>query len=324
MIAQRFQRWVGIPFRFRVPSGTAQVGVISGADFRRGHVSHQGKPAWAGHPRGRMKHGHSNSGRSDVTPRARAPEPKAPDWSPDKTVRILRQQLNELQKMKGRSYREIENELRAWDQFTASALVHGFGEDSANEHNFATARSAGQWRIGGMPESQIQRNYQLRIDRYEAALNSSIKELEYMLPEQELTGAYEPGDEYAFYRDLKTILATARADVLIVDKYLNVDVFDVYVDGIQQSAMLRVLSNRPSDSALLVMKKYASGRPFELRTSNEVHDRVIFADGRCWVIGQSIKDAAKKKPTYIVEVDSSRMLPIYEDIWSRSEALIRS
>lgn len=91
----------------------------------------------------------------------------------------------ELQKLKGRNYREIENELRTWDQFTANAIVHGFGEGSANENNFVSARSAGRWRMGGMPERQIQRNYQLRIDRYESALNSSIKELEYMLPEQE-------------------------------------------------------------------------------------------------------------------------------------------
>ena len=259
-----------------------------------------------------------------MSPRARAPEPKAPDWPPDKTVRILRQQLSDLQKLKGHSYREIENELRTWDQFTASVLAHGFGEGSANEDNFARARSAGAWRIGGMPESQIQRNYQLRIEQYEAALTSSIKELEYMLPEQDLRGAYEPGDEYAFYKDLKGILATAKSDVLIVDNYLSVGVFDMYVEGIQQSATLRILSNRPGETLLAIMKKYSSGRKFELRTSTEIHDRVILADGRCWVIGQSIKDAAKKKPTYIVEVDSRRMLPIYEDIWSRSIALIKS
>jgi len=35
-------------------------------------------------------------------------------------------------------------------------------------------------------------------------LRSSITELELMMPEPQLTGAYQPGDEYEFYRDLKT------------------------------------------------------------------------------------------------------------------------
>jgi hypothetical protein len=54
----------------------------------------------------------------------------------------------------------------------------------------------------------------------------------------------------------------------------------------------------------------------------DVHDRVVFADERCWVIGQSIKDAAQKKPTYIVELDAEPMKRIYEDIWSRSQLVI--
>jgi hypothetical protein len=145
-----------------------------------------------------------------------------------------------------------------------------------------------------------------------------------MLPEQELTGAYEPGDQYAFYRDLKAIIATAAEDVLIVDNYLDTEVFDVYAEAIRPSATLRVLTSRPNDSLLLVMKKYASGRTFELRSSPDVHDRLVVADGRCWVIGQSIKDAAKKKPTYIVEVDARRMLPIYEEIWRRSTPIVKN
>ena len=44
------------------------------------------------------------------------------------------------------------------------------------------------------------------------------------------------------------------------------------------------------------------------------------ADG--WVIGQSIKDAAKKKPTYIIQHDEPLMRNIYEDIWNKATVLI--
>jgi hypothetical protein len=254
----------------------------------------------------------------------RTPEPRGPDWPPEKTLRVLKQQREELKQFKGRNYREIENELRTWDQFTVSVLTHGFGEDSTNETNFVRARSAGQWRIGGMPEAQIQRNYQLRIELYEAALNSSIKELEFMLPEQELQGAYQPGDEYAFYKDLKSILATARTDVLIVDNYLDTGIFEIYVETIELGIKVRILTDQPRGNLVLIAQKYSSRGSFELKGSKEVHDRVVFVDERCWVVGQSIKDAARTKPTYIIEFDAQRMQPIYEDIWMRATTLVKS
>jgi hypothetical protein len=48
----------------------------------------------------------------------------------------------------------------------------------------------------------------------------------------------------------------------------------------------------------------------------------LFVDHRCWVIGQSIKDAAKKKPTYIIEVAEAEQRSIYEPIWKSATALI--
>jgi hypothetical protein len=41
-----------------------------------------------------------------------------------------------------------------------------------------------------------------------------------------------------------------------------------------------------------------------------------------WLSGQSLKDAAKKKPTYIVEHDEPLMRVIYEDIWAKASTLI--
>ena len=38
----------------------------------------------------------------------------------------------------------------------------------------------------------------------------------------------------------------------------------------------------------------------ELKKTKKIHDRVIFIDNMaCWVVGQSLKDAAKAKPTYL-------------------------
>ena len=76
----------------------------------------------------------------------------------------------------------------------------------------------------------------------------------------------------------------------------------------------------PKDVKTLALK-YAAGGNFAFRSSNSIHDRVLFADGRVWLTGQSLKDAAKKKPTYIVEHDEPLMRTVYEDIWNKATVI---
>jgi hypothetical protein len=156
-------------------------------------------------------------------------------------------------------------------------------------------------------------------------LKSSLAELELMMPEPELAGAYEPGDEYPFYRDLKTIVGFPNADLFIIDNYLDTQLFDVYMENVALSVAVRVLTGQVSDSLRVVAEKYSKRGNFELRSSKDVHDRVVFSDARCWVIGQSIKDAARKKPTYIVEHSgAAAMKSIYEAAWASATVIVKS
>jgi uncharacterized protein (UPF0303 family) len=44
----------------------------------------------------------------------------------------------------------------------------------------------------------------------------------------------------------------------------------------------------------------------------------------CWVLGQSIKDAAAKKATYLAPLSpdvSSTKLGLYEDVWKQASAI---
>jgi hypothetical protein len=156
-------------------------------------------------------------------------------------------------------------------------------------------------------------------------LRSSLAELELMMPEPELAGSYEPGDEYQFYRDLKTIVGFATADLFIIDNYLDTQIFDVYMENVAPSVTVRVLTSQVSDPLRAVAEKFSKRGNFELRSSKDVHDRVVFADDRCWVIGQSIKDAARKKPTYIVEHSgAATMKSVYEGIWASAMVIVKS
>jgi len=95
--------------------------------------------------------------------------------------------------------------------------------------------------------------------------------------------------------------------------------------NVAPSVAVRVLTNQVSEPLRVVAEKYAKGARLELRSSKDVHDRVVFADDRCWVIGQSIKDAARKKPTYIVEHSgAATMRNIYEGIWASAAVVVKS
>ena len=255
------------------------------------------------------------------------PQPKGPTWTPEQTLRVLKQQLEKLETLKGKSYREIQNDEEVWAQTTQAVMINGFGERSHNLSNYYSARSAGQRSMMGTSEHQQQINYDLRIAGYESTLKSSIAEIEVILPEAQMRGAYDAGDEYAFYKDLKDILARANTDIFIVDNYLNTEFFELYVATARPGVSFRILTDQIRGNLDAVAKKYAASHGIELRSGTAVHDRHIFIDDRCWTVGQSIKDAAKKKPTYMVELSAglvATMRKIYEDLWTRSTVVVKS
>lgn len=254
------------------------------------------------------------------------PEGTPADLAPERAHSLLKQQLEKLQELKGRNYLEADATEDEWYQVTETIVRRAFGNENPNYNNFRHARSSGVYQAipygGGVPHGRNQRNYQARISSYETALRSCIAVLELDLPDTGIKGAYEPGQEYEFYADLTSCLKLAQKEIFVVDPYLSTEIFDVYAQAIPRSVQFRLLSaNVPSDVQALA-HKYATGGNFGFRTTNAIHDRVLFADAHVWVIGQSIKDAAKKKPTYIVEFEEPVMRPIYEGLWNSANVLI--
>jgi len=257
-------------------------------------------------------------------PRRQTPPPKPPDFLPEKTYAALKRQLAALERLRGRNYREAHDEETEWKNLTLNIITHGFGEESNNVSQFHNAKWAGAHHMAGMSAALLQSNFEKRVEAFGAMLRSSIAELELMLPEPEPAGAYEPGDEYQFYRDLKTIIGFAKSELFIIDNYLDTQLFDIYMEKVQRSVFVKVLTNSVNESLRLVAEKFSRRGGFELRSSRDAHDRVIFADERCWVIGQSIKDAARQKPTYIVEHSGAGIMRrMYHEIWASATVVIK-
>jgi hypothetical protein len=251
------------------------------------------------------------------------PSVSPPDLPPEKAHPLLKGQLATLQELKGQTYREARATEDEWFNLTERLVLRSFGSGSTNYSRFRAARSAGERFLSAFTDEardnlMNQRNFEARLQAYEPVLKSSITELELDLPDKEINGVYEPGEEYEFYKDITGCLSLAQREIFVIDPYLSVEIFDVYACAIPRTVVFRLLSaNVPPDVRTLA-QKYASGGNFEFRSTNAIHDRVLFADGHVWLTGQSLKDAAKRKPTYIVEHDETLMRPVYEQIWQAS------
>ena len=263
-------------------------------------------------------------------PTRRTPPPTPADLSPERAYAALSKQLESLQRLKDVHYKEGEPKEKEWAQLTGNIIARAFASDSPNRSHFGHARSAGDYFVttdfgyAGEDHALNQRNYMARIRAYEGVLNSCLAELRLDFPEPEIQSVFEPGQEYEFYSAVKTILGFAGKEIFIVDPYINAEMFDVYAGSIPRTVSFRLLSNAAKFPAavLALAQKYATGGNFQLRSSADIHDRVIFADNRAWVCGQSLKDAAKTKPTYIIELDEPLMRRIYEEVWDAATNLV--
>lgn len=154
-----------------------------------------------------------------------------------------------------------------------------------------------------------------------------LYELEIQYPEENKKQVYAAGEAYDFYNDFRSEVLRAKSSIFLIDPYANEEVFNLYVERLPKSVSCRVLLGKIDNNLRTVIGKLglSATRSVEVRQSKAIHDRVVFIDGmKCWIMGQSIKDAAKRKPTYLVELPEDlapEKLSYYESIWSSARAL---
>ncbi|MGH8214870.1 MAG: hypothetical protein ACREPZ_04155 [Rhodanobacteraceae bacterium] len=157
-------------------------------------------------------------------------------------------------------------------------------------------------------------------------LNRAIADLELRVPRDGQV-TFAAGQVYDFFRELNKVIASAEASIFIVDPYLDSTVFDHYLTSRREKVAVRLLVHKNADGIASARNKYVQqhGSILEIRKCNKIHDRVIFIDGYvCWIVGQSLKDAAKAKPTYLVPLAPdvvATKLQDYETIWSAAEKI---
>lgn len=157
-------------------------------------------------------------------------------------------------------------------------------------------------------------------------LHRAIADIEFKVPSNAQV-SFDAGDVYDFFKALNKVIASAKKSLFIIDPYLDHTVFDHYLNSRKEGVSVRLLVNKNAIDLLPSSEKYIEqfGNILQIKKSKLLHDRVIFVDEyACWLIGQSLKDAAKAKPTYLVplspDVVSAKMAN-YEEIWVHANEL---
>ena len=142
--------------------------------------------------------------------------------------------------------------------------------------------------------------------------------------------AFAPGERYDFFKALSAAVGSATKSIFIIDAYLDGQIFDSYISGLPKGVSIRLLTGTKHEvpaklKPAVVNYNQQHGQIAEVKVSGEIHDRVLFIDNlSCWVMGQSIKDAAKAKPTYLLllPADIAELkLSHYEPIWNNASVL---
>ena len=138
---------------------------------------------------------------------------------------------------------------------------------------------------------------------------------------------FAPGAVYDFFKTFRALTQSAKSDLFIIDPYLDPEIFDAYLLGVAPSVSVRLLANKYKDDLKAASAKFSSQNKhvIEIRASNSLHDRVIFIDSTaCWVLGASIRDAAKAKMTYLTPLSEdvvSAKLAHYNNSWASASAI---
>jgi len=152
-------------------------------------------------------------------------------------------------------------------------------------------------------------------------------------------GTFLPiGGFFTLYEACRGALGSAKTSILLVDPYIDNTVLARFGALIPPGVSLRLLSNTKQvqnnngliDAICEWKRQFSNEKPVEFRLAppSALHDRVILVDGgkAGWVVGQSVKDATGKSPTYFLKLPGEILEPkasYYEQLWSHAEVAVK-
>lgn len=116
---------------------------------------------------------------------------------------------------------------------------------------------------------------------------------------------------------VRELVAAATTDLLVVDPYVGLGTLDCLRDV---TVSIRLLTgNHPqaieADFERAITSFIDEGHNLMVRRAKALHDRHLTFNGRCWLVGSSLKDAGKK-PFHCIEIiDKATVVTDLESRW---------
>lgn len=129
---------------------------------------------------------------------------------------------------------------------------------------------------------------------------------------------FSKGSAHSFDKFLRKVFKKAKKNVDIADTYVTGNIFDNLLDEIPKVVPLRFLYGKDNGGFISKSQRFAKEYSFQSKESKQFHDRFVIVDNRGYIIGPSLKDAADKKPTTLVvlnSIDSKELSGLFFDLW---------
>lgn len=131
------------------------------------------------------------------------------------------------------------------------------------------------------------------------------------------------GRPYDAFQIIEKILLSAKKRIYIIDPYVDQSLFSLYFADVHPDVEIRILTKNMFDKFKAVARKFKDQRQnFEVRLSDDIHDRHILIDDRAWMFGQSLKDAGNKPLSIIEFEDSNPIENTFTRLWNQSKKFL--
>jgi hypothetical protein len=140
-----------------------------------------------------------------------------------------------------------------------------------------------------------------------------------------LSVAFDKGQVFDYFDELRKLIETARKEVFFIDPYLDAEFVSRYLPPAAAGVGARLLAASKQMATLLpAVDLYAkqSGMTIRVRSTNAIHDRYVFVDGTVgFISGASFKDGARKAPAVLTQVldPFQATWDMYNGLWAKAQ-----
>jgi hypothetical protein len=133
--------------------------------------------------------------------------------------------------------------------------------------------------------------------------------------------AFNSGDVFDFFDEVRKQIETAKQDLFFVDRYLDADFVSRYLPHVSKGTTVRLLARDKIPVLLPAVELMATqhGMNIQVRSSQKFHDRFLFVDKvEAYQSGASFKDGARSSPTTFTQLLDAfdGVFSTYDQFWS--------